>query len=676
MNPYAPLLQPLRIKHLTIRNRILSTSHADRFGEGGRPGERLQLYHAEKAKGGVGLVMFGGSSAVAPDSPAALWNGISLEHDSVVPHLQSFADRVHREGAALMVQMTHMGRRTRWDSADWLAPVTPTPRREHYSRSVAREIEEGDIRRIVKGFGQAARRSKEGGLDGIEVMASSQHLIDQFLTPYLNKRTDRYGGSLENRMRFGLEVLEDVRRQVGDDYIVGMRISADEMLEGGLTPDECLTIIRRFVGSGMIDFVNVFAGQLNDAINYATYLPGMSAGAAPFLYMASAIKAELDIPIFHATRVTDLATATRAVAEGHVDMIGMTRAHIADPHLVQKTMEGRVDDIRPCVGASYCLSGRGAICLHNPATGREAKLPHVVPKAPARRKVVVIGGGPAGLEAARVCAERGHHVVLFEASDRLGGQINVAAKADWREGLANIARWLEGQVRRAKVEVRLGARATAADVEAQEPDVVIVATGGRPNLEGFEGGDLAISTWDVLEGRVQLAENILIWDDSGFEPALSCAEFASKRGALVEFATYDKSPGEEIPKGNLSIFLRETYKGDVVFTPDRKLKKIYVEGNKRIAVLANVFSGEEEERAVDQVVVEQGTLPERAIYLDLKPRSRNLGEVDLDALLSGRPQTVANNPDGRFQVFCVGDAVAGRNIHAAIYDSLRLCKDI
>jgi N,N-dimethylglycine/sarcosine dehydrogenase len=676
MSPYAPLLQPFKLKHLTIRNRILSTSHADRFADGGKPGERLQLYHAEKAKGGIGLVMFGGSSAVAPDSPAALWNGISLEHDSVIPHLQSFADRIHAHGAAIMVQMTHMGRRTRWDSADWLAPVTPTPRREHYSRSVAREIEEWDIRRIVKGFGQAAQRAKEGGLDGVEVMASGQHLIDQFLTPYLNKRTDRYGGSLENRMRFGMEVLEEVRRQVGDGYIVGMRISGDEMLEGGLSAEDCLQVAGGFVRSGMIDFLNIHPGQLNDAINYATYLPGMSAGAAPFLYMASAIKAELDITIFHATRVTDLATAARAIEEGHVDMIGMTRAHIADPHLVSKMMEGRIDDIRPCVGASFCLSGRGAICLHNAATGRETKLPHIVPKAASRRKVVVVGGGPAGLEAARVSAERGHQVVLFEATDRLGGQVNVAAKADWREGLANITRWLEGQVRRAGVDVRLGQRATSEAVEELEPDVVIIASGGRPNLGGFEGGDLAISTWDVLEGRVQLAENVLIWDDSGYEAAISCAEFVSRRGVLVEFATYDKFPGEEVPKGNLPIFLREAYKNDVVFTPDRKLKKIYVEGNKRVAVLANVFSGQEEERAVDQVVVEQGTIPERAIFRDLKPRSSNLGEVDIDALLAGRPQTITNNPTGRFQIFCVGDAVAGRNIHAAVYDSLRLCKDL
>ena len=548
MNPHASLLKPLRIKDLVIRNCIMSTSHADRFADNGRPGDRVQLYHEEKAKGGIGLTMFGGSSSVAPDSPASLWNGISLEHDEVIPHLRAFADRIHKHGTALMVQMTHMGRRTRWDVGEWFVPVTPTPRREHYSRSVAREIEDWDIRRIVKGFGQAARRCKEGGLDGIEIMASAQHLIDQFWSPITNNRTDEYGGSIENRMRFGFEVLEEVRRQVGDDYIVGMRVSGDEMLESGLSAAECLAIARRFVGSGVIDFVNVIPGQLNDLINYATYLPGMSAPSAPFLYMASAIKAELDIPVFHATRITDLATAARAVEEGHVDMVAMTRAHIADPHIVLKMMENRTDDIRPCVGASYCLSGRGALCLHNPATGREAKVPHVIPRAARLRRVVVVGGGPAGLEAARVSALRGHHVTLFEASERLGGQILIAAKATWREGLANIARWLEAQVRRSRVDIRLGRRARADDVQALEPDLVIIATGGRPNLEGFEGGELAVSTWDVLDGRIEAAGNLLIWDDSGYEPAISCAEFAAKRGALVEFATYDKSPGEEVPK--------------------------------------------------------------------------------------------------------------------------------
>ncbi|MFD0465070.1 FAD-dependent oxidoreductase [Microvirga aerilata] len=338
-------------------------------------------------------------------------------------------------------------------------------------------------------------------------------------------------------------------------------------------------------------------------------------------------------------------------------------------------MEGRVDDIRPCVGASFCLSGRGAVCLHNPATGREASIPHTITKSSTKRRIVIAGGGPAGLEAARVSAQRGHEVILFEAGNQLGGQINIASKATWREGLANIARWLEGQVKRSGVDVRLGQKARASDIEALDPDVVVIATGGRPNFDGVEGREHAISTWDILTGNVELAENILIWDDSGYEPAISCAEFAAKRGALVELSTYDRHPGEEIPKANLPIFLRETYNHDVVFTPDRKLKRIYLEGNKRIAVLANVFTDEEEERAVDQIVIEQGTLPNLELYDDLKPRSGNLGEVDIDALIAGRPQIINNNPAGRFQLFRVGDAVASRNIHAAVYDAVRLCKD-
>jgi 2,4-dienoyl-CoA reductase-like NADH-dependent reductase (Old Yellow Enzyme family) len=599
-----------------------------------------------------------------------------MHEDGVIEHLQTFSSSIHAHGAATLVQLSHMGRRTRWDSGDWLVPVSPSPKREHYSRSVAREVEDWDIRRIVKDFGQAARRAKEGGMDGIEVMAAVQHLIDQFWSPSTNQRTDAYGGSLENRMRFSLEVLDEIRAQTGEGFIVGIRVSGDEMLAGGLSAKDCLNIVKRLTEHARLDYISVHPGQLESMADYARFLPGMAVPSSAYLYMASAFKAELDLPILHATRIADVGSAARAIEDGHVDLVGMTRAQIADPHLVRKLAEGRVDDIRPCVGASFCLSGRGATCIHNPSAGREQSLPHLTVKASLRRRIVVIGGGVAGLESARVCAERGHEVLLIEQSNILGGQVNIAAKCSWRESLANIPRWLEGQVRKMGVEIRLSQAAAMADITAWKPDSVVIATGGLPNLTGFEGSEYATSTWDILDSKVPLGKRILLWDDAGFEAGISCAQFAAARGSLVEMVTYDHYAAQEVPKGDRPIYLQDAYLNDVVFSGDLKLLKIFQENGSLVGVFENVYSKQTEERVADQIIVEQGVAPSRLMYEMLRPLSRNLGEVDINALVSGSSPAVLNNPEGQFDVYCVGDTVAGRSIYAAILDARRLCQQL
>jgi 2,4-dienoyl-CoA reductase-like NADH-dependent reductase (Old Yellow Enzyme family)/thioredoxin reductase len=679
MAEHDALLKPLTIKHLTIRNRVMSTAHAPGYPENGMPTERYQLYHAEKAKGGIGLTIFGGSSSVAVDSPATAFGQVAVYDDEVIPYFQEFADRVHGHGAALMCQITHMGRRNNWDTADWLTLIAPSPVREHSHRAMPKEMEDWDFKRVIKSFGQAARRCKDGGLDGIELLFGAQHLIDQFHTPMVNQRTDNYGGNLENRMRFGLEVLEEVRRVVGDDFIVGARMTGDELDDGGYGLDEGIKIAQTLAKTGMVDFLNVFHSHTADHMGVAVMMPNMSFPVAPFVYMASAIKAEVDVPVFHAGRITDVASASRAVEEGHIDMVAMVRAHMADPYVVSKMQEGRSDDIRQCVGANYCidrvLMGGSALCVQNPVTGREATMPNVITKGETRRKVVVAGAGPGGLEAARVCALRGHDVVLFEAAAEVGGQINIAAKADWREGLSGITRWLHGQVAKAGVEIRLSTPATAELVTAEDPDMVIVATGGKAHKGTFEGTDLAVSTWDILNGVVEPSDNVMIYDDNGQHQGPSCATFMAERGAEVELATPDRMAAEEMSGTNFSTYLRDLHKHGVVVTPDQRLTRVYREGNKLVAVFRHQYSKLEEEREVDQIIAEHGTLPNDDLYFALKEQSSNRGELDMEALIAGRPQAIASNPGGAFQLFRVGDAVAGRNIHAAIYDSLRLCKD-
>jgi 2,4-dienoyl-CoA reductase-like NADH-dependent reductase (Old Yellow Enzyme family) len=671
------LFRPLHIKHLVLRNRVMSTSHAPGYGRDGKPQERYQLYHEEKAKGGIGLTMFGGSSSVSLDSPAAPWAQISVADDSVIPYFRQFADRVHRHGAKLMIQLTHMGRRTRWDTENWFPTLSASARREPASRAIPREMDEYDIARVTADYAAAARRARDGGLDGVELSAAHGHLIDQFWSPSVNHRTDGYGGSLENRMRFGAEVLTAMRRAAGDDFIIGMRMSGDELLADGLSHEDCLAIAAFHAREGLVDFINILGGQARDHIAHAVIVPNMAFPVAPFLHLASAIKREIDVPVFHAQRVTDLATAARAVAEGHVDMVAMTRAHIADPHLMRKLADGRADDIRQCVGAGYCIdriyAGGDALCIQNAATGREATMPHIIAKAPRRRRVVVVGAGPAGLEAARVCAERGHSVVLFEKDRAAGGQITIAAKATWREALSGIPRWLLGQVQKLGVELRLSSEATAAAIRAENPDIVILACGGKPNLGDHPGAELGISTWDVLLGRVDPAGTVLVYDETGQHHASATAEMLARRDCLVELATHDRMAAEEVGTTNQPVHLRELYRLGVIMSPNLSLIGIARENNRLVAALRNTMTGVVEERLADHVVVEFGTLPRSGLFDELKPLSANHGQIDHAALVAGRAQPV---PDAGFALYRVGDALAGRNIHAAIYDSLRLCKDL
>jgi 2,4-dienoyl-CoA reductase-like NADH-dependent reductase (Old Yellow Enzyme family) len=253
MSDYADLLKPFKLKHLPLRNRVMSTAHAPHFAEDGMPSERYQLYHAEKAKGGIGLTIFGGSSSVAVDSPLS-FSQIDISHDRVLPYLQNFAKRVHEQGAALFCQITHLGRRGRWDTRYWLPLIGASKNREPLHRAFAKEMEDFDFPRVIRAYGAAARRCRESGLDGCEVIAVAHHLIDSFLSPAVNQRTDQYGGSLENRARFGLEVLQEVRRAVGPDYVVGLRLSGDELLEGGLAAEDCMQLAMLYGQSGFIDF--------------------------------------------------------------------------------------------------------------------------------------------------------------------------------------------------------------------------------------------------------------------------------------------------------------------------------------------------------------------------------------------------------------------------------------
>lgn len=671
-----PLLQPYQLKHLTLRNRIMTTSHEPAYGEDGMPKDRYRLYHLERARAGVAMVMTAGSASVSRDSPPVFSN-LLVWKDEVVPWMRRLTDDCHEAGAAVMIQLSHLGRRTRWDKGDWLPVVGAGPSREPSHRAFPKIIEDWDIARIIRDYADAAERMQAAGVDGVEFECYG-HLMDQFISPLTNGMPPGpYDAStLENRLRFTMEVLQACRDRVGPRFLLGLRFVGDEMEAGGIPPEDGLQMARVFAANGMVDFLNVIRGRIHTDAALTGVIPLQGAPSAPHLEYAGQVRAAAGLPTFHAARIPDVATARHAVASGRLDMVGMTRAHLADPHIVQKIIEGREDQIRPCVAATYCLDriyqGGMALCIHNPSTGREATLPHAIAKAEVAQKVVIVGAGPAGLEAARVAAERGHHVTVFEAAAEAGGQILLTARSPRRREMQGIIDWRLAECARLGLTFRFNTYAEAGDVLAMAPDVVIIATGGLPTRDILtEGNDLVVTAWDILSGDVKPGANVLMYDDAGDHTALQAAEMLAEAGARVEVMTPDRSFAPEVMGMNLVPYVRALQAKGASLTVLWRLMSVARAGNQLSAVAGSDYGGAERTGLFDQVVVNHGTQPLAEIYFDLKPLSANLGAVDHAALIEGRAQ-----PGGRagFRLYRIGDAVEARNTHAAIHDALRLVR--
>jgi mycofactocin system FadH/OYE family oxidoreductase 2 len=648
------LFTPVQVGRLTLKNRIYSSGHAEAMAEGGRPTERLQRYHEAKARGGCALTIFGGSSSVHPSSPAAAWKQIANHDDSVIPAYRAIANAVHRHDCLVFTQLTHLGRRAQSDPEAGNVLLAPSQIPERVHREIPHELEAEQIAELARAFGEAARRCRDGGLDGIEISMAHNHLIDQFWSPLFNERSDEYGGSLENRMRFGMEVLREIRRRVGGDFVVGARISGDERTPGGLTTRDMAAIARRLAESGLVDFLSIIGGGAHSYTLQAAAVPNMSFATGVFVPLARLIKEAVPgMPILHASRIVDPRHADRIVADGQVDVVGMTRALIADPDLPRKAREDRLDDIRTCVGANEgCIDriyqGKAVTCVQNPATGREAELGDVRP-ASTPKKVVVVGGGVAGLEAARMAAVRGHRVLLLEKATELGGQVLLAARAPARAEYAGIVRFLASQIRKLGVDVRLGVEATPELVLAEHPDAVVVATGSHPYVPPVPGSDgkHVVTDRDVLGGEARVGANVVVIDDVHTEEALSTAELLLDQGKRVEVISPLFYVGQDIGVTSIAPLYARLYTKGVVLTPCSELRA--VEGS--TVVVRNVYSNAERRiEAVDTVVLAVGSRSTDALYRALK------GQVPA--------------------LHAAGDCVAPRGVHQAILDGTRAARAI
>ena len=673
-----PLLESFQLKHLHLKNRIITTSHEPAYNEDGFPKDRYIAYHLERAKGGIAMTMTAGSAVVSKDSPPSFDN-IHAYKDEVVPWIKKLTDTIHDHDCKIMIQLTHLGRRTSWSKGDWLPSLSSGKHREPAHKAFPKVMESWDIERIIKEYGDAAERMKEGGMDGVELEGQG-HLIGQFLSPLTNELSTEYGGSLENRLRFTINVLSDIRKKVGQDFIVGIRCVFDEVEEGGITKSEGLKIAKILSDSGLVDYLNVNKGRIHTDPILTKHIPIQGMKSAPHLEFAGEIKKEIQLPIFHASKISDVATARYAISNGLVDMIGMTRGHLADPHIVTKIKEKREEDIRPCVGATYCLDriyqGEEALCIHNAATGRELKFPNIISSSKVKKKIVVVGAGPAGLEAARIAGERGHEVVVFEAAPDPGGQIRLCAKSERRKDMLGIIDWRMQQCAKKNVKFNFNVVAESQDVLDEKHHTIIIATGGMPNLELFETKkDLenVYTSWDIISGDIKLSENILIYDEAGDHTGMQSAEIAIKKGSTVEFMTPDRLISSEIMGMNLTPYLKNLQNKKITYSIAKRLLDVSIKGNKLNAVIGSDYDENfKYNSSYDQVFLNYGIKPMDDLYFSLIPYSKNKGEIDYNKFINGEEQDIIKSDNNKFNLFRIGDAVSSRNIHAAIYDALRL----
>lgn len=565
MTAYPNLFSPIDIGPVRVKNRIATSGHGTCLAEANQVSEAHLAYYRDKARGGVGLVVTESMRVHPTGLPYA--GAIAAFDARNAQGLARLAETVHAEGARIFAQLNHAGRAMRssysgrplWSASPIASPI-------HGEEPHA--MDHGDIAELIDAFADCAGRLRDAGVDGVEVHGAHGYLLQQFLSPWCNKRQDEYGGSLENRLRLVLEVLGAVRQVVPSRMALGIRLSAEEWIEGGLGLDEMKEVARRVAATGWVDYISVTQSTYHPD-SWPTMIPDMHTRPAPFVLLTSAIRQVVSgspVRVFAVARIHTPELAESAIAGGHADLVSMARQLIADPEWPRKVQEGRENEIRFCIACNQgCIGNVGQHqpirCLVNPTAGREKEWGlGTLHRAPRPRHVLVVGGGPAGLEAARVAALRGHRVTLLEKADRLGGQVNDAVLAPGRQEFGGIVRYLGQEVARLGVTVRVGAEATVESVLAAAPDAVILATGGVPRpvppLAEIVALDAVTALRRLTGEQMQPPRRAVVVDEIGQYQAYGLVEALAAAGSRVELVTTRPAIGWHVPPISLHPLLK------------------------------------------------------------------------------------------------------------------------
>ena len=655
LHPRFPLLfSPIRVGGLTLRNRIVNTAHGTGFTRDHVFTDRHLHYYAERARGGAAMIITE-SASVHPTSNIGAQDTLWGFDRAIVPSYRRIADAVHGLGARVLVQLSHQGRQggTVEGLPRWAPSPIPSRESSYGNNETPHEMDSSEIEELVRAFAQCAALAEEGGFDGVELHGAHGNLIHQFLSPLTNRRTDEYGGGLDNRLRFAVEAISAVRGRVGRGFTVGMRISGDEFVVGGLDQEQMKEAARRLARQGLLDYLNVSNSTYSDLGSMANHMPSMYYRPAQFSHIWQGIRDAVEVPVLGMGRINSPELAEELLSEGKADLIGMVRELIADPHLPEKARSGALEEIRPCIGCMQSCIGRRTrgnyiTCIHNPVTGREGEWAQTA-LASKVKSVLVVGGGPGGLEAAKVSARRGHRVTLVEKSSRLGGQALTASRGPMRGEFGDIARFAEAEARRAGVEIRLDTEATVEWTLAFGADTVVVATGaeGCLGLEGSASGPRLMTAPQVLNGDIPRDSSVLVVDTQGVHAGSDVSELLLDRGNRVEMATTAPYAGANLqPMVWRVLYERLLNKGLVVsaFTETVGL------GEGSVTLRSTVTGQEESREGVDVVVFADSRRAVDGLYRRLKGR---VGEL-----------------------YAVGDCLAPRTAEQAMYEGHKVGRGI